>query len=140
MSFLKEDFKESKEATNKRSKAVLTNLGAESEFATLDNDLRKVGGSTSLNTISNKHVIAKNELFKKERWITLSQKEKEAKWNWAKNSEQAKLIKIKEEEFWSKIQSVKKDAYKAKEMQKKKATSKMLEALELCKEHGGPLK
>ena len=65
MPFFKEDFEESEEAANKRSKAVLTNLGAESEFATLDNDLRKVGGSTSLNTISNKHVIAKVSSSKK---------------------------------------------------------------------------
>ena len=124
MPFFKEDFEESEEAANKQSKAVLTNLGAESEFATLDNDLRKVGGSTSLNTISNKHVIAKNELFKKKRQIFLSQKEKEAKWNWARNSDQAKLIKIKEEEFWSKIQSVKKDAYQANKMQNKKLKTK----------------
>ena len=48
MPFFKEDFEESEEAANKQSKAVLTNLGAESEFATLDNDLRKVGGSTFL--------------------------------------------------------------------------------------------
>ena len=62
MPFFKEDFEESEEAANKRSKAVLTNLGAESEFATLDNDLRKVGGSTSLSTTLNRNVIAKNTL------------------------------------------------------------------------------
>jgi len=93
MPFFHAGFEENEEYTQKRRQSVLTNLAAESEFATLDNDIRKLGGSTSLQTISDKHVIARNKLYLKDRWIELSEKEKSAKWKWARNSEQAKAVK-----------------------------------------------
>ena len=57
-------------------KTPLTNLGCESEFAHLTNDFRKSGGSTSLSAISDKHTVARNKLFTKERWLSLSNMEK----------------------------------------------------------------
>ena len=61
-------------------KTPKTNLGCESEFAHVTNDFRKSGGSTSLATISDKHTVARNKLFDKERWQNLSNKEKRIKW------------------------------------------------------------
>lgn len=139
MPFFHAGFEENEEYTQKRRQSVLTNLGAESEFATLDNDIRKLGGSTSLQTISDKHVIARNKLYLKDRWIELSEKEKSAKWKWARNSEQAKAVKKLENEFLDKIKAVKKDATLAKERQKQKETQLMYKALEDCKLHGGPV-
>ena len=68
------------------------NLGCESEFGCVTNDFRKSGNSTSLETISNKHIVKRNKLFEKERWKSLSDKEKRRKWKWAKNSPQAKCV------------------------------------------------
>ena len=68
MSFFQQDDTDPKVAA-KRNQTVLTNLGAESEFATANNTLRRLGGSTSLNTASNKHVVCINKLYAKERWI-----------------------------------------------------------------------
>jgi hypothetical protein len=61
-------------------KAPVTNSGAESHFADADNRLKKTGGSSSLATISNRHMITKNKLFKTEKWQNLSENEKTIKW------------------------------------------------------------
>ena len=53
-----------------------TNCGAESEFAAIGNDLKQSGGSTSLSTISDRHLISRNKLFEKEAWKVKSQEEK----------------------------------------------------------------
>ena len=45
--------------------APQTNLGCESEFGFVTNDFKQEGGSTSLATISNKHVIQRNKLYEK---------------------------------------------------------------------------
>ena len=69
-----------------------TNLGCESEFSYGDMDLKRAGGSTSLKTISDKHVIKRNALYKKSVWTTLSTEEKRKKWRWASTSPQAKKV------------------------------------------------
>ena len=68
-------------------------------------------------------MIARNKLYLKDRWIELSEKEKSAKWKWARNSEQAKAVKKLENEFLDKIKAVKKDVTLAKERQKQKRNS-----------------
>ena len=45
--------------------APLTNLGCESNFSGFGNDCKESGGATKLETISNKAVIAKNQLYAK---------------------------------------------------------------------------
>ena len=81
-------FRRSKKRTQKKKikQAPLTNLGCESEFAHLDNGLRKSGGSTSLRTLSNKHVVARNRLFEKENLRRLDICEKRRKWQWASSA------------------------------------------------------
>ena len=70
----------------KMNQAPMTNCGSEHEFAHGDNDLKQSGGSTSLTTISNKHMIKQNEYYKNSKWTSLSQEEKEEKWQWARNT------------------------------------------------------
>lgn len=41
-----------------------TNLGCESEFGFVTNDFKEKGGSTSLATISDKHIVARNKIYK----------------------------------------------------------------------------
>ena len=81
---------ENNEIKEKRKFTPLTNLGCESEFASVWNDLKNVGGGTRLKTVSDKYVVARNRLFEKDRWINLEEKEKSAKWKWASNSPQSK--------------------------------------------------
>ena len=45
-----------------------------------------------------------------------------------------------DKDFSKKIDAVKRMAITAKEQKKKKIIRKVMEALELCKQHGGPLK
>ena len=72
-----------------------TNLGCESEFSHGDMDLkRSLGGSTSLKTVSDTHVIKRNALYKKMKWTSLSTEEKRRKWRWAATSPQAKKVQL----------------------------------------------
>ena len=66
-------------------------------------------------------------------------KEKRAKWKWASNSPQAKLIKAMEKDFMDQVKAVEVMAVKAKENAKRKKDEKVMEILEECKLHGGPL-
>ena len=82
-----------KNEEEKLNMAVITNLGAESDFAQVDNDCRRLDSPTSLKTISNKHIIQANKMYCKDRWLELSAMEKKTKWQWTRNSPQAKRVK-----------------------------------------------
>ena len=66
VSFYREEMSEEQRA--KLGQAVLTNCGAESNFASLDNQLKRTGNSTKLSTVSQRHVIAQNKLHMSESW------------------------------------------------------------------------
>ena len=119
--------------------APQTNLGCESEFGFVTNDFKQEGGSTSLATISDKHVIQRNKLYEKERWIQLSKKERQRKWKWARNSNEAKMVKEMEAAFLERVKSAEMLSIKAKENDKQKKIEKLQAALYACKKHGGPL-
>ena len=116
-----------------------TNLGCESEFGSVGNDLKKAGGAVSLQSVSDKHVIARNHLYKKDRWTELSDIQKRKKWKWARGSPQAKKVKEMEKEFRQQIVAVQRLAVKAKEKKKAVIREKLYTNLEKCKKHGGPL-
>ena len=137
--FLDDGNSEEKPDDKTLEKAPLTNLGCESEFGFVTNDFKEEGGSTSLATISDKHIVARNKLFEKERFTNLSKKEKQRRYKWARNSPQAKEIHKMEKVFLKRIESVGQLAVKAKEDSKRKATIKLQEALENCQKHKGPL-
>ena len=119
--------------------AVQTNLGCEGEFSYADNDIRKTGGAVSLTTISNRHVIARNKFYTKERWTALSKKEKREQWHWAKNSKEAKKVREMEAEFLRRVEGINKLCIEGKVQKKKKQDQQIVEALVICKKHGGPL-
>ena len=68
---------EDNEIKEKRKFTPLTNLGCGSEFASVGNDLKQVGGRTRLNPMFDKHVVARNKLFEIEKWINLAESEVE---------------------------------------------------------------
>ena len=90
MKFYKSDV--SAETQSLMAQTPKTNLGCEGEFSHGDMDLKRAGGSTSLKTISDKHVIKRNALYKKTKWTSLSADEKRRKWRWASTSTQAKKV------------------------------------------------
>ena len=127
------------EVVAKMRQAPGTNLGSEGEFAHGDNDLRRCGGSTSLKTVSDKHVIKRNALYTKEKWTLLSEQQKRRKWRWAAGSPEAKKVKALEAEFRARIRSVQQLAFEGKARAKAKINMKLMENLEACKKHGGPV-
>ena len=119
--------------------AVITNLGCEGEFVSVDNDLRKTGGAVSVETISSRHIVARNKMHVKERWEKLSKLERKGQWNWAKNSKEAKKVMEMEKEFNDRLQGLNKLTIQAKIEKKRKEDIKLMEALDECKKHGGPV-
>ena len=109
------------------------------DFAQVDNDCRRLDSPTSLKTISNKHIIQANKMYCKDRWLELSAMEKKTKWQWTRNSPQAKRVKELEKEFYSQIQAVEVISLAAKERKKENVKRRIAESLEKCKSHGGPL-
>ena len=57
-------------------------------------DPKRAGGSTSLKTISDQHVIKRNALYKKSKWPSLGKEEKWRRWRWASSSAQAKKVDL----------------------------------------------
>ena len=124
---------------NMKKSNVLTNLGAESKFAELDNRLKVFGGTKSLETLSNKDKISSNKLFTSDSWKEKSDLERKAKWRWAHNSPQAKKVKEMGKEYMKKVQLIEKANVEQKVLRKKKINQRSLKLLHECKVHGGPL-
>ena len=80
--------------------------------------------------------MARNKLHLKDRWEKPSKLEKKEQWHWAKNSKEAKKVKEMEKEFRDRLESLNKLSNVEK---KKKEDRKLMEALDECKKHGGPV-
>lgn len=132
-------FKDETENDNKINKAPITNLGPESNFGSVDGDLKRSGNSTKLATVSEKHIIEKNKLHMKEQWTTLSEAEKVENWKWARKSSEVKAVKTKENELKEFLKSVADLATENKKKNKLRQNEKLMTALEKCKLHGGPI-
>ena len=109
--------------------------GCESQFAELDNYVKKFGGTATVSTLSNKHVIKKNRFSESENWKILTLEEKKSKFAWARASSQDKKVALLQKEWIGKV----KDAKNRKETKKKKRNERSLLLLEKCKEHSGPV-
>ena len=70
-----------------------TNSGAESNFAQLDLECRRGSGQTKLKTMSDRHVVKSNKYFESDQWKKLSPELKQKEWDFARNSEKAKIVK-----------------------------------------------
>ena len=126
-------------STEKLKFAPLTNSGCESQFADLDNSVKKFGGTANVGTLSNKHVVRKNNLFETEGWKTMNLQEKKSKFAWARGSPQAKKVAQMQKEWIEKVSDAKSLALVGKEAKKKKKNERSLKLLEKCKEHNGPV-
>ena len=126
-------------ATDKLKFAPLTNSGCESQFADLDNSVKKFGGTAKVGSLSNKHVVRKNKLFETEEWKKMNLQEKKSKFAWARGSPQAKRVAQMQNEWIEKVSDAKCLALIGKESKKKKKNQRSLKLLEKCKEHNGPV-
>ena len=78
---------------DKLRRAPLTNIGCEGEFAKLDNRLKVTGGSTSVETLSRKNIVATNKLLTNSKFDDKTAEERRTDWKWARTSEEAKSVR-----------------------------------------------
>ena len=67
--FYKSSDEMSEEDKLKLELCPLTNSNCEGEFAQLDNDIKRVGGTVSMQTLSNRHLVDSNKLFSSNKWM-----------------------------------------------------------------------
>ena len=116
----------------------LTNSGCESRQANLDRRVKFSGGSTPLQTLSNKEVVAGNSYLNSSSFpVSLSDQLKEFKW--ARQSKEAKAAWALQQNLIDLAEEVNKAAFAAKEAKKKKKIARGFSLLEECKKHGGPI-
>ena len=139
MDFYKDEMELPQKVLDKIDEAPLTNSGAESNFAQLDLECRRGSGQTKLKTMSDRHVVKSNKYFESDQWKNLSPELKQKEWNFARNSEKAKIVKEMQRDFFAKVAAADKIANKEKVLKKQKKNIKMLEAFEKVKSHGGPV-
>ena len=143
MQFYKEDTEASdlSEITLKKmEEAPLTNSGCESNFAQLDLEFRRVGGGqTTLQTMSNRHIVKTNKNFNTEDWKNMESKLKNKAWKDARSSEQAKIVRSMQSDFLDKVKASEALANQEKIKKKLRKNEKCLKLLEEVKEHGGPV-
>ena len=142
MFYREEDANQMSQATlQKMSQAnVLTNSGCESHFADLDNMIKtSAGGSSNLETFSQRHVVAKNKYLVSEDWKQMSDQEKRSQFRWARRSPQAKLVNEMALDWLKQIEESGRDLIAKRGEKKKKKIERSLKLLQLCKDHGGPL-
>ena len=109
------------EIQSKMERAPLTNSGCESEFAFLDNVCKTTSGNTTLNTLSNRHIISRNKLFSHEKWKNLETEQKNQKWKWAMSSREVKRANRILHNFITKVKSAEKASIVEKQNLKKQA-------------------
>ena len=116
---------------NKLTYAPLTNLGCESEFAWFDNRVKISGGTESVQSISSKRVICTNALLVDSSFDNSSDKERLDSWRWARTSEESS-------DFLATVKMSKKLVLAKKEDLKRKKNLRLLQTMDICKQHGGP--
>ena len=84
--------------------APLTNLGCESKMGWLDNRIKVSGGSTTVHTLSHKSIVAHNGLLSADEFQDLSPEEKLVLWRFGRNSDTAKTVKSKWDDFHNRVQ------------------------------------
>ena len=143
MKFYREDIEEdelSGATLRKMEEAPLTNSGCESNFAQLDLECRRVGGGqTTLQTMSNRHIVKTNQYFSSEDWKHMEAELKNRAWKDARSSSQAKIVRSMQKEFLDKVKSAEALANQEKIRKKLKKNEKCLKLLDEVKQHGGPV-
>ena len=139
MRYFYEEESITEETETKLKHAPLTNLGAETKFAKLNNRLMVSGGTTSIDTLSRKDIVATNALLVDSSFTELSSDEKKKRWKWGRASENVKVARKLNKDLLKTIETNKRLALEKKKELKKKNAAKALRTLEKCKDHNGPI-
>ena len=137
--FYKSSEEMTEEAKQKLELCPLTNSNCEGEFAQLDNDIKRVGGTVSMQTLSNRHMVDSNKLFSSDKWKELTPAEQRLKFHWSRSSKQAKRVKEIGKEYLEKVKVAERLSLRAKAEAKQKKLRRSLKFLEMVKMHGGPV-
>ena len=139
MRYFYEEESITEETETKLKHAPLTNLGAETKFAKLNNRLMVSGGTTSIDTLSRKDIVATNALLVDSSFTELSSDEKKKRWKWGRASENVKVARKLNKDLLKTMETNKRLALEKKKELKKKNAAKALRTLEKCKDHNGPI-
>ena len=137
--FYKSSDEMSEEAKQKLELCPLTNSNCEGEFAHLDNDIKRVGGTVSIQTLSNRHLVDSNKLFSSDKWKILTPAEQRLNFHWSRSSKQAKKVREIGKEYLEKVQVAERLSLKAKAEAKQKKLRRSMKLLDVVKSHGGPV-
>ena len=124
---------------NELTYAPLTDLGCKSEFAWFDNRVKISGETESVQSISRKKVISTNALLVDSSFDNLSDKKRLNSWKWARTSEESSEVRKVERDFLATVKMSKKLVLAKKEEPKRKKNLRLLQTIDICKQHGGPL-
>ena len=119
--------------------APLTNLGCKSEFAWFNNRVKISSGTESVQSISRKRVICTNALLVDSSFDNLSDKERLDSWKWVRTSEESSEVRKLVRDFLATVKMSKKLVLAKKEEPKRKRNLRLLQTIDICKQHGGPL-
>ena len=136
--FLRDDTTVDEKILKEMMYSPLTNSGCESRQANLDRRVKFSGGSTPLQTLSNKEVISGNRYLTSTSFpVSLADQMKE--FQWARRSKEAREAMELQQNLINLAEDVNKAAFAAKEAKKKKKIARSFSLLEECKRHGGPV-
>ena len=136
--FLRDDTTGDEKILKEMMYSPLTNSGCESRQANLDRRVKFSGGSTPLQTLSNKEVISGNRYLTSTSFpVSLADQMKE--FQWARRSKEAREAMELQQNLINLAEDVNKAAFAAKEAKKKKKIARSFSLLEECKRHGGPV-
>ena len=142
LKFYREDSEEepiSEETLKKLDEAPLTNSGCESNFAQLDLECKRGSGQTTLQTMSNRHMVKTNQYFNSEDWKNMEPELKTKAWKDARSGDQSKIVKKMQKQFLDKVKASESLANQERIRKKSRKNAKCLELLEVVKKHGGPI-
>ena len=77
--------------------------------------------------MSDRHIVKANKYFESDQWKNLSKELKKEQWDFARNSEKAKVVKEIQKEFFAKVATVDKLASKEKIIKKQRKNKRMLD-------------
>ena len=125
------------EVEEKIKHTPLTNSGCESRAAQLGVMTDFVGGSTSIETLSNKQIVKVNGYLKTSDFTTDEQTSHLFKW--ARTTTECKKVKEINKELNARVQLTKIASLQAKEQLKKKKAARIIKLVQQCNNHGGPI-
>ena len=130
--FLKDDTTVDTKIVEEMLYAPLTNSGCESRQANLDRRTKFSGGSTPLQTLSNKEVVSGNAFLTSSAFPSSSEDQLK-EFRWARRSPEAKEAQALQQNLINLADDVNKAAFAAKEANNKKKIVRGFLLLDVCK-------